>query len=60
MKAEPTTPIKLETRLHILKQQYAKSSILLGHYLKLLKKIKKENKKNQNKVSLNLELLNYN
>ena len=60
MKAETTCPTKIETRLHILKQQYAKSTLLLNHYLKILKKAKKTSKKTQNKISSKLELLNYN
>ena len=60
MKAETATPVRLETRLHLLKQQYAKSTLLLTHYLKLLKKAKKEGKKTQNQISLKLDLLNYN
>lgn len=60
MKAETPTSAKLESRLHLLKQQYAKSTVLLGHYLKLLKQAKKASKKAQNQISLKLELLNYN
>lgn len=60
MKAETTPNQKLETRLHLLKQQYAKSTLLVSHYLKHFKKAKKTSKKIQNQIALKLELLNYN